>query len=68
MLQKLFSYCLENKITLALSYAYPQNEQNQKTDRYTISIEELVHLAKKTFGNKKVQIEQESYKHTNHRK
>lgn len=67
VIQKLFNYCLKNEITLALSYAYPKNSQNQKTDRYTISIEELVHMAKITFGSKKVQIEQESYKHNNHR-
>ncbi len=67
IIQKLFNYCLKNNIVLALSYAYPKNKENQKTDRYTISIEELVQLAKTTFGNKRVQIEQESYKHANHR-
>lgn len=67
ILQKLFDYCLKHKIILALSYAYPKNEINQKTDRYTVSIEELVQMARKTFGSKKVQIEQESYKHSNHR-
>lgn len=66
-LQKLFDYCFKHKIILVLSYAYPKNKVYQKTDRYTISIENLVYMAKKTFGHKKVQIEQESYKHTNHR-
>lgn len=66
-LQKLFDFCFQNNIILVLSYAYPKNKTNQKTDRYTVSIEELVDMAKKTFGNKKVQIEQESYKHANHR-
>ena len=67
VLEELFNFCFENGITLALSYAYPKNEQNQKTDRYTVSIKELVHMAKSIFGNKKVQIEQERYKHSNHR-
>jgi Adenine-specific DNA methylase len=66
-LQELFTYCQNNNIVLALSYAYPKDEINQKTDRYTISIEELVNMAKRTFGNKKVQIEQENYRHANHR-
>lgn len=66
-LQELFSYCKDNDIVLALSYAYPKDEINQKTDRYTVSIEELVSMAKETFGNKRVQIEQENYHHANHR-
>lgn len=67
VLQKLFEFCYEHKIILALSYAYPKNKNNQKTDRYTISIEELVNMAKKIFGVKKVQIEQKNYEHANHR-
>lgn len=67
VLQKLFDFCLKHDIFLALSYAYPKNENKQKTDRYTVSIEELVEMAKNTFGSKKIQIEQESYKHANHR-
>lgn len=67
VLQKLFNFCHQNNIILALSYAYPKNQTNQKTNRYTVSIEELVNMAKEIFGNKKVQIEQESYEHANHR-
>lgn len=67
ILQKLFNFCHQNNIILALSYAYPKNQTNQKTNRYTVSIEELVNMAKEVFGNKKVQIEQESYEHANHR-
>lgn len=67
VLKNLFLFCKQNKIILALSYAYPKNLKNQKTDRYTISIEELVNMAKVVFGSKKVQIERESYKHANHR-
>ena len=66
-LQKLFDYCYDNNIVLALSYAYPKDGTNQKTDRYTVSIAELVDMAKSTFGGKKVQVEQENYQHANHR-
>lgn len=66
-LQELFNFCKENQIMLALSYAFPKDKIIQKTDRYTISIEELVSMAKDTFGNKRVQIEEEDYKHANHR-
>lgn len=66
-LDELFKYCFSNDIVLALSYAYPKDEIADKTDRYTLSIEELVNMAKSIFGSKKVQIEQEKYKHANHR-
>ncbi|MCZ7408220.1 DNA methyltransferase [Parvimonas micra] len=66
-LEKLFKYCNDNNIVLALSYAYPKDKVNQKTNRYTISIEELVELAKSIFGSKKVQIELKDYKHANNR-
>ena len=66
-LKELFEYCKRNNIILALSYAYPKDKFNQKTNRYTVSIEELVDLAKEIFGNKKVQIEVKDYKHANNR-
>lgn len=66
-LKELFNYCHKNGIVLALSYAYPKDEAKQKTDRYTVSIEELVDMAKQVFGNKRVQIEHKDYQHTNNR-
>lgn len=66
-LEELFNYCHEKGVVLALSYAYPKDEVNQKTDRYTISIEELVEMAKKIFGSKRVQIEYKDYQHANNR-
>lgn len=66
-LEELFNYCHQNDIVLALSYAYPKDEVNQKIDRYTVSIEELVDMAKQVFGNKRVQIEYKDYQHTNNR-
>lgn len=66
-LEELFKYCRDNSIFLVLSYAYPKDEVNQKTDRYTVSIEELVKMAKSIFGNKRVQIEYKDYQHANNR-
>lgn len=68
LFKELFNYCQQNGIVLVLSYAYPKDEAKQKIDRYTISIEELVNLAKQVFGNKKVQIEHKDYQHANNRK
>lgn len=66
-LEELFHYCHNNGIILALSYAYPKDKTKQKTNRYTISIEELVNMAKSVFGNKRVQIEHKNYQHANNR-
>ena len=66
-LEKLFNYCYENRVMLALSYAYPKDEMKQRTNRYTVSIEELVDMAKQVFGNKRVQIEHTNYQHANNR-
>ncbi|MCB5015858.1 DNA adenine methylase [Streptococcus mutans] len=66
-IEELCEYCKQNNIILALSYAYPEDIINQKTDRYTISIEELITLAKKIFGSNNVSIAEENYKHANHR-
>ncbi|WP_431770183.1 DNA methyltransferase [Streptococcus gallolyticus] len=64
---ELCEYCKTNNIILALSYAYPEDTINQKTDRYTVSIEELINLTKNIFGSNNVTIAEESYKHANHR-
>lgn len=66
-IEELCLYCKENNIILALSYAYPEDKINQKTDRYTVSIEDLISLAKKIFGSNNVTVAEESYKHANHR-
>ncbi|WP_147565010.1 DNA methyltransferase [Clostridium tyrobutyricum] len=64
----LMEYCFQNNIKLALSYAYPQDTKKQAINRYTISIEELIDMAKKFFGVEYVQIKQIYYNHSNNRK
>ncbi len=66
-LEKLFKYCNENRINLALSFAYPQNSVRQPTDRYTVTIEDLVHMAKYAFGHNRIEVKQIDYKHANNR-
>jgi DNA modification methylase len=63
----LMKKCTEYNINLALSYAYPQNKKTQATDRYTISIEELIDMAKSTFSPELVKVSQINYNHTNHK-
>lgn len=66
-LRMLFGYCAENGVKLALSFAYPQNTLRQATDRYTVTIEELVHMAKEAFGHDKIEVKSMDYKHSNNR-
>lgn len=66
-LEKLISFCSHNNTNLAISYAYPQDREIQATDRYTISIDELIELAQKHYTNARVNIVTQDYNHANHR-
>ena len=66
-LENLIKYCAQNNTNLAISYAYPQDREKQATDRYTISIDELITLAQKHYTNARVNIVTQNYNHANHR-
>ena len=66
-LERLISFCAGAGVNLALSYAYPQDRKKQATDRYTISIDELIRLARKHFSPERVTVAAQSYSHANHR-
>lgn len=66
-LENLIRFCARNNTNLAISYAYPQDIEKQATDRYTISIDELIKLAKKHYTNARVNVVTQSYNHANHR-
>lgn len=71
-------YCLEhfsnlinfskkyNK-NLAISFAYPNDPILQKTDRYVMSIEEIVRECTKVFKEKNVNVVSTKYNHSNNR-
>ena len=60
--------CHNHKKNLALSYAYPKNLKTQATDRYTVSIEELLNMAKEIFGAEYVKVNQINHTHANNKK
>lgn len=66
-LERLISFCAGAGVNLALSYAYPRDRKKQATDRYTISIDELIRLAQKHFSSDRVTVAAQSYSHANHR-
>ncbi|MDN9927249.1 hypothetical protein KLM51_20305, partial [Clostridioides difficile] len=51
---------------VALSYAYPIDTEKQATNRYTASIDDLINVAKKHFGDN-VKVVHEEYSHANNR-
>lgn len=63
----LMKSCYDSKTNLALSYAYPRDIDEQKTDRYTVSIEELMTMAKEIFSPSNVHVEQINYFHSNNK-
>ncbi|MCM1191941.1 MAG: DNA adenine methylase [Butyrivibrio sp.] len=66
-LENLIDFCSHTHTNLAISYAYPQNREKQATDRYTISIDELVELAQKYYTSARVNVVTQKYNHANHR-
>lgn len=66
-LEKLISFCAKTNTNLALSYAYPKDRKTQATDRYTISIDELINLAIKYYSSTRVNVVTQDYNHANHR-
>ena len=63
----LMKSCFDTGTNLALSYAYPRDIKQQKTDRYTVSIEELMNMAKEVFSPSNVHVEQIDYFHSNNK-
>ena len=66
-LEKLIRFCAETQTNLAISYAYPQDREKQATDRYTVTIDELIQLAQQYFTKERVHVAAQSYSHANHR-
>lgn len=64
---KLLHFSKNNNIKVVLSYAFPEDQVLQAVNRYTITIEELINLAKEIYGDNKVYWSKTSYKHANHR-
>ena len=66
-LRNLLEFSKRNCIKVVLSYAYPENQAKQAIDRYTVTIEELVDLAKGIYGDSLVYLEKTTHNHANHR-
>jgi hypothetical protein len=66
-IEKLIKYCFEHKKTLVFSYAYPVDLQTEKSDRYTMNIEELIDMFKVNYGDKNTVVLSEKFMHSNNR-
>jgi adenine-specific DNA methylase len=66
-MEKLVEFSKNNNILLAISFAYPQDTKNQKTDRYVMNIDDLIDMCKKHYSNSKVKVKKHAYEHSNNR-
>lgn len=64
---KLINFCAEKSINLAISFAYPQDTHKQATDRYVMSIDDILNIAKQNFDIEKIRLVTQSYNHSNQR-
>ncbi len=55
------------KKDLVISFAYPVDTQNQKTDRYVMDVNELICKCKDTFGVNNTEVVTQNYSHSNNR-
>ena len=64
---KLIDFSIKYKKNLAISFAYPKDPQNQKTDRYVMSIDDLINICSQKFKKKNIEIVSTHYNHSNNR-
>ena len=64
-LEKLIEYCANNNKIIVFSYAYPVDLEKEKSDRYTMSIEDLKSLFFKHYGEKNTLVLAENFSHCN---
>lgn len=64
---KLIAFSKEYHKNLAISFAYPKDTAKQKTDRYVMSIGDLVSRCSEHFGASAVEVVSQDYSHSNNR-
>lgn len=67
-LEKLIKLCAEKNKILVFSYAYPIDLEKEKSDRYTMSIDDLISMFEKHYGKDKTKVLAEPFEHSNNRK
>lgn len=63
----LVAFAANYKKNLAISFAYPVDVKNQKTDRYVMSIDDITKSCIKEFGTNNIEIAKLNYSHSNNR-
>lgn len=66
-MKKLVEYSYKNNILLAISFAYPQDTEMQKTDRYVMDIDDLIAMCRSYYSDNRVKVMTQDYKHSNNR-
>lgn len=63
----LVSFASNYNKNLAISFAYPEDVEKQKTDRYVMSIEDIINACTNEFGSKNIELATLNYSHSNNR-
>ena len=66
-MEKLIDFSFKHNKVLAISFAYPQNTDKQKTDRYVMDIDDLINSCKKYYPADRVHVKNVKYEHSNNR-
>ena len=66
-MEKLIGFSFKYNKVLAISFAYPQNIDKQKTDRYVMDIADLIEVCKKYYPSNRVHVKKVKYEHSNNR-
>ena len=66
-MEKLIDFSFKHNKVLAISFAYPQNTDKQKTDRYVMDIDDLISSCKKYYSADRVHVKNVKYEHSNNR-
>lgn len=65
--KELINFSKKYNKSLIISFAYPKDCKTQKTDRYVMSVDEIVAYCQLIFGRDSVSIVTKDYLHSNHR-
>ena len=64
---ELLCFSKSYKKNLAISFAYPVDAKNQKTNRYVMDVNELILKCNDIFGEKNIEVTTQNYFHSNNR-
>lgn len=66
-LKNIIKFSFENNQNIVISFAYPKNTEEQATNRYVFSIDELIQAVTEQYGEANTDVKKIDYSHANNR-